>query len=294
LRAIAALDPNTEQSRRAIYGRARQALTRELRASDPPVPEPEISAQLLALELAIERVEAQSALAELARTEASSDRVHASYRSDAPDDDWEAEDLPPAYSRSRRNLALMAVGIAALAVLGGFALWSLLGGNTTERGQRGPRSVGAQPEAGTLNSAEAKKLDSQLPYFFRRQPVYFRTNYPVGSVVIQKSQRFLYLVRPNVVAWRYGIAISDKCVDVNGVLRVAAKEDTTGNAGNALKVASGQRILLLDKDAQRIAGTDAPKTIGQLVPRGCVYLVDGDFVDLYDRVPVGTSVVFGN
>ncbi len=294
-RAIAALDPNTQQTRRAIYDRARQALTHELRSSDPPVPEPEISAQLLALELAIERVETQSALTELAHSEPPPERGRVPHAAEAPVDAWESQDQPAWQDTdgNRRTIIIAAVGVVGIAVIG-VLLWLFLGGDTKTSGQSGPRTTAAPTTAGGQGSATPVKLDSQLPYFFRRQPVYFRTNYPVGSVVIQKSQRFLYLVRPNVVAWRYGIAISDKCVDVNGVLRVAAKEGTPGGGANASKPVPSQRILLLDKDAQRIAGTDAPKTIGQLVSRGCVYLVDDDFVDLYDRVPLGTSVVFAN
>jgi len=294
-RAIAALSPNTPQTRRAVYDRAREALTNELRGGESPVPEAEVSAQLLALELAIKSVETQAALAELAHAEGPAERVPRRYPAEEPADDWGYEDQPSRFADAgnRRNLIIIAAGIAGIAVIG-VLLWALLGGDSKNPQQPG-RGTAAAPSAARPGSAATPvKLDSQLPYFFRRQPVYFRTNYPVGSVVIQKSQRFLYLIRPNVVAWRYGIAISDKCVDTNGVLRVAAKEDTPNNGKKPAKAASDDRVLLLDQDARRIAGTDAPKTIGQVVPRGCVYLVDDDFIDLYDRVPLGTSVVFAN
>jgi hypothetical protein len=48
--------------------------------------------------------------------------------------------------------------------------------------------------------------DAEVPFFFRRQPVFYRSAHPVGSIIIDKQQHFLYLIRPNQVALRYGRA----------------------------------------------------------------------------------------
>jgi len=60
-RAVTGLDPNTGDVRRALYERARTALVAQLRNSDPPLEESEITAERLALEDAIRRVEAETA-----------------------------------------------------------------------------------------------------------------------------------------------------------------------------------------------------------------------------------------
>lgn len=60
-RAIAGLDKNTGEARRALYERARTALVAQLRGVKPPLPEAEITRERLALEEAIRKVEAESA-----------------------------------------------------------------------------------------------------------------------------------------------------------------------------------------------------------------------------------------
>jgi hypothetical protein len=59
LRAVAALDPNTEETRRLVYERTRTALTSHLQALNPPLDEPQRMRQRLALEEAFRRVEAE-------------------------------------------------------------------------------------------------------------------------------------------------------------------------------------------------------------------------------------------
>ncbi|HXW24629.1 MAG TPA: hypothetical protein VEK73_07780 [Xanthobacteraceae bacterium] len=59
LRTVAGLDPNTEETRRAVYERTRTALANHLHALDPPLSETERMHQRLALEEAFRRVEAE-------------------------------------------------------------------------------------------------------------------------------------------------------------------------------------------------------------------------------------------
>lgn len=59
-RAIAGLDPNTGEARRAIYDRARTALVNQLRGINPPLSEGDITRERLALEDAIRKVEAEA------------------------------------------------------------------------------------------------------------------------------------------------------------------------------------------------------------------------------------------
>ena len=63
LRAVAGLDPNTEETRRLVYERTRAALANHLQALNPPLGEGERMQQRLALEEAFRRVEAEVAKA---------------------------------------------------------------------------------------------------------------------------------------------------------------------------------------------------------------------------------------
>ena len=60
-RAVAGLDNNTGENRRALYERARTALVNQLRSVDPPIEEADITRERLALEDAIRRLEAEAA-----------------------------------------------------------------------------------------------------------------------------------------------------------------------------------------------------------------------------------------
>lgn len=60
-RAIAGLDKNTGEARRALYERARTALVAQLRGVNPPLQEAEITRERLALEEAIRKVEGEAA-----------------------------------------------------------------------------------------------------------------------------------------------------------------------------------------------------------------------------------------
>ena len=60
-RAVAGLDKNTGESRRALYERARAALLNQLRSVEPALGASDITRERLALEDAIRRVEAEAA-----------------------------------------------------------------------------------------------------------------------------------------------------------------------------------------------------------------------------------------
>ena len=60
-RAVAGLDKNTGENRRALYERARIALVAQLRGVVPALDESEITRERLALEEAIRKVEAEAA-----------------------------------------------------------------------------------------------------------------------------------------------------------------------------------------------------------------------------------------
>ncbi|WP_020187736.1 hypothetical protein [Methylopila sp. 73B] len=68
-RAVAGLETNTGENRRAVYERARAAIIRQLRSIDPPIAEEDIARERMQLEEAIRKVEAAHAPAPAAAPE---------------------------------------------------------------------------------------------------------------------------------------------------------------------------------------------------------------------------------
>jgi lipoprotein-anchoring transpeptidase ErfK/SrfK len=147
----------------------------------------------------------------------------------------------------------------------------------------------------------------ELPPQFRRTTVDFRTREPVGTIVIDTSNTYLYLVLGNGKAIRYGIGVGREGFTWAGSERVSRMAEwpdwhppaemierqpylprfMAGGEGNPL----GARALYLGKTLYRIHGTNQPSTIGTFVSSGCIRLTNEDIIDLYYRVKVGTRVV---
>jgi lipoprotein-anchoring transpeptidase ErfK/SrfK len=148
-----------------------------------------------------------------------------------------------------------------------------------------------------------------LPFALQRQVVFYRTTVVPGSIVVDRENRFLYLIDSSTSARRYGIGVAQECLKSGALSRVMNKlewpdwRSANANAkdADALLAASGRpgsplgaRALLLDKPGLLIHGTNSPKTIGHLVASGCIRLVNDDVEDLYRRVSVETRVVFAS
>jgi hypothetical protein len=71
-KAVSALDLNTEKARRRLYERARTAFQSRMHSAYPPFHRSEIAAEEMALEVAIEAVEAEAMRKQNARLAASS------------------------------------------------------------------------------------------------------------------------------------------------------------------------------------------------------------------------------
>ena len=128
-----------------------------------------------------------------------------------------------------------------------------------------------------------------------------------GTIIIDTSERFLYLIQPNNTALRYGIGVGRDGFQWNGLLKVTRKAEwpdwtppsemierqpylprfMAGGPGNPM----GARALYLGNTVYRIHGTNAPETIGHAVSSGCFRLVNEQIMDLYDRVHVGAKVI---
>jgi lipoprotein-anchoring transpeptidase ErfK/SrfK len=142
---------------------------------------------------------------------------------------------------------------------------------------------------------------------YARQVVYFRSSEPPGTLVIHTSERFAYLIQRNNRALRYGIGVGREGFQWSGLVQVSRKAEwpdwrpppemiarqpylprfMAGGSGNPM----GARALYLGSTVFRIHGTNQPETIGHAISSGCFRLANGDIIDLYERVPLGTKVV---
>ena len=147
----------------------------------------------------------------------------------------------------------------------------------------------------------------QLDEKYVRRVVFYRTNEPVGTVIVETRERALYLVLPDSRALRYGIGVGRDGFRWKGLLKISRKAEwpdwrppaemierqpylprfMAGGPGNPM----GARALYLGGTVYRIHGTNQPHTIGHAVSSGCFRLVNADVIDLYERVPVGARVV---
>jgi lipoprotein-anchoring transpeptidase ErfK/SrfK len=74
---------------------------------------------------------------------------------------------------------------------------------------------GREPEPEAAVVAEA----------YRRQPVFYRTSEPPGTIIIDTSRRFLYLIASNNTALRYGVGVGRDGFQWNGLLKVTRKAE---------------------------------------------------------------------
>ncbi|MCC2627098.1 MAG: hypothetical protein K0S14_748 [Thermomicrobiales bacterium] len=158
-------------------------------------------------------------------------------------------------------------------------------------------------EPGRISSEEATITNGP----FARQVVFFRSNEAPGTLVVHTSERFIYVVMGNSRALRYGLGVGREGFQWSGLVKISRKAEwpdwtpppemiarqpylprfMAGGPGNPM----GARALYLGSTIYRIHGTNQPETIGHAVSSGCFRLANGDVIDLFDRVPVGTKVI---
>lgn len=158
-------------------------------------------------------------------------------------------------------------------------------------------------DPGVDNSANEAALSDE----YRHHPVFYRSEYPPGTIVVNTNDRFLYLILSDTTAMRYGIGVGRDGFQWGGIHRISRKQEwpdwtpppemierqpylprfMAGGPGNPM----GARALYIGTTVYRIHGTNAPETIGHAVSSGCFRLTNEEITDLYARVPVGTKVV---
>lgn len=290
LNAVGKLDPNTVDARRAIYQRARRAMLDRLRGVEPPLPKAVVDAELDEFDQAVERVEAQhgGSVAGGAPPRFSKPPM--------PEPPMPEPQSPDPESPALRVSQLLAprkgiggwimAGLAATGVVIAVGLAALMFGPRIKR----------EPQAAQSASTPS------VSYVYLRQPVYYRTTQPVGTILIDKSQRFIYVVLPNVVALRYGMGVGPECAATAGLYTISRKEEWPGRSNSTFGqlrnlISSdpgdsplGPRALYFGKE-YRLHGTNAPLSIGGSLPAGCFAMLNEAITEFYDKAPVEARVV---
>lgn len=162
-----------------------------------------------------------------------------------------------------------------------------------------------------IPAVDVSEIDPSL----LRTRVTYKTECRAGTVVIDITERRLYLVQSVGQALRYAIGVGrEDALNFQGNATIGRKEawpswtptesmieripryaayanGMPGGIDNPL----GARALYLYRDGRdtefRIHGTNEPASIGGAVSSGCIRLLNHDIIDFYARVPLGTSVV---
>ncbi|RVC26418.1 L,D-transpeptidase, partial [Mesorhizobium sp. M7A.F.Ca.CA.004.04.2.1] len=164
-----------------------------------------------------------------------------------------------------------------------------------------------------LPAIPVDKIDPQ----FLRQIVPDPTGQKPGTIVVDTTGHFLYLVRPGGQAIRYGVGLGRAGFEWSGDAVVQWKQKwpkwtppdemiarqpelkpysaDNGGMPGGLKNPLGARALYLFQGnvdtLYRLHGSPEWRSIGKSVSSGCVRLMNQDIIDLYDRVPSKTPVV---
>jgi lipoprotein-anchoring transpeptidase ErfK/SrfK len=171
---------------------------------------------------------------------------------------------------------------------------------------------GAMPEEMfPVPAVDTARLD---PDVLRRAVRYAGPEAP-GTIIVDTSSRRLLLVEGNGMAMRYGVGVGREGLDWSGRAVVGRKAEWprwiptadmirrepakyarwAGGMDGGLQNPLGARALYLHQNGRdtyyRIHGTNEPWSIGSSVSSGCIRMINQDVIDLYDRVPVGATVL---
>lgn len=197
-------------------------------------------------------------------------------------------------------VAIVALPHAATAMIDPITRQSLYsdGRITNMRGSEvGTTQARPQPVAMT------RRMASPIP----KETVAYQTNYAPGTIVVNTTERRLYLVLGNGQALRYGVGVGREGFQWSGSHRVTRKAEwpswtppasmlqrqpglprhMAGGPNNPM----GARGIYIGSTLYRIHGSNEPWTIGSAVSSGCIRMTNEDVIDLYDRVKVGARVV---
>ena len=182
---------------------------------------------------------------------------------------------------------------------------------STQIRPRVPQVEARQPVQTAVAGRPIPVIRGRIEPQFLPQIVSFDTQHAPGTVIIDTTARFLYLVLQDGKAKRYGVGVGKPGFEWAGAHTVTRKAEwpswhppkemisREAEKGHYLPASMqggpenplGARALYLGSTLYRIHGTNAPWTIGSAVSSGCIRMRNEDVTDLYGRVPVGTKVI---
>lgn len=139
----------------------------------------------------------------------------------------------------------------------------------------------------------------------RGQIVAYAGGQAPGTIIVRTKERALYLVQEDGKAIRYRVAVGRPGAAWSGIETISDKQEwpnwtptpdmrrrrpglraMRGGPSNPL----GARALYLGTSVYRIHGTTDPASIGRAASSGCIRMLNGDVMELYERVHVGARV----
>ena len=141
-----------------------------------------------------------------------------------------------------------------------------------------------------------------------RTTVRYQSKYKPGTIVVDTAARRLYLIQDGGSALQYGIGVGRAGFQWKGTHKITAKKVNPswtpppemiarqpdvprhmkgGDPDNPL----GTHAMYLGSTLYRIHGSPDADSVGEAESSGCFRMRNTDVADLYERVPVGTTVV---
>ena len=212
----------------------------------------------------------------------------------------------------RINAHLLAVAAAAVA---GLALAGCSDVSQSSLPQLDPPKVmyaAVDDDGFHVPAINTKRVDPQ----FLRQVVDTPDSIPgdPGTIVVDPADKFLYLNLGGGKSMRYGIGVGREGFAWTGTATIrdkqhwpkwfppadmVARDPTTkpfakGMDGGPRNPLGARAMYLWQGNVDtlyRLHGTNDPTSIGKAVSSGCIRMFDQDVMDLYERAPIGTTVI---
>lgn len=178
------------------------------------------------------------------------------------------------------------------------------------------RTFAVAAAASALCSPAIAQTIVRIPRDYLPTEVEVNADAPAGIIFVNTSETRLYLTLGEGRAMRYKVAVGAAGRNFVGQATIARKAEwpswiptrnmiamepevygpyAAGLPGGHEFNPLGARALYMYQNGRdtfyRIHGTPQPWTMGQSFSSGCVRLINEHMIDLYDRVPVGTTVI---
>lgn len=215
---------------------------------------------------------------------------------------------------SRRQFASGAATLSATILTGCAQLPKPVAPAVPDFSSKFAAMYGAMPnEQFFLPAVDLRKVSAK---YYRRQ-VEYHTSEPVGTIIVDTKNFYLYLIQEGGMAMRYGVGLGRAGFEWSGRARIGWKQQwpkwtppdemierqpelakysaKNGGMAPALDNPLGARALYIFQGntdtLYRLHGTQETWSIGKAVSSGCVRMLNQDIIDVYLRVPVNAPII---